>query len=319
MLKPCETADRIKVLYIAGAGRSGGTILCHILGQQPGWFYAGELRDLWTSGLRSEKLCGCGRRVVDCEVWQAVFERAYGGLDKIDTAEMTGLREGLSRTRHWPSALLLSAGRRPDRRQRVYLERLAALYSAIRDVTGCQVIVDASRLIPYGLYVSALSGVDFRVVHLVRDPRAVVFSWKRRRTTRSATKEHTLPTQGTVRAAMDWAAQNAGGDFIWKSAARATVSIRYEDTVDDPAAELGRVVASVDAGPLAVPFIAPRIVDLRPTHSVAGNAYRSQSGLVTLAQDNEWRTSLGRWAKLATTLLCLPGMLRYRYPLRSAP
>ena len=39
------------VLYVAGAGRSGSTLLDNLLGQIPGFFSAGELRYVWERGL----------------------------------------------------------------------------------------------------------------------------------------------------------------------------------------------------------------------------------------------------------------------------
>lgn len=302
-----------RVLYVAGAGRSGGTILSSILGQQPGYFYAGELRDLWTSGLRTEKMCGCGRRVEDCEVWQAVFDRAFGGLDRIDTAEMVHLTELNSRTRHLGAALWLRATHRPTTAQKLYLERLEALYAAIRDVTECRVIIDASRLIPYGLFISAVPNMDLRVLHLVRNPYAVAFSWSRRRSTRTATREVQLRRQGAVRSALDWNAQNMGGEVIWRRISRKTLMLRYEDIVADPAGELGRVAAMMDERQLRVAFSDSRTVNLRPNHSVAGNAYRMQTGMVALNPDNEWHRSLLPGIKRLVTLLCWPGLIQYGY------
>ena len=39
--------DKIKVLYIAGNGRSGSTLLGVLLGQIPGFFNVGEVRRVW--------------------------------------------------------------------------------------------------------------------------------------------------------------------------------------------------------------------------------------------------------------------------------
>ena len=57
------------VLYIAGTGRSGSTLLASILGEVEGVFAAGEVRYLWQRGLAERRLCGCGVPVRDCPVW----------------------------------------------------------------------------------------------------------------------------------------------------------------------------------------------------------------------------------------------------------
>src|SRR6266498_4080255 len=72
----------LKVLYIAGAGRSGSTLLDGVLGQLDGFFAAGELRYLWERGLQESRLCGCGVAVRDCPTWRAVLASAFGpGVD----------------------------------------------------------------------------------------------------------------------------------------------------------------------------------------------------------------------------------------------
>ena len=67
----------VKVLYIGGLGRSGSTLLDRMLGQLPGFFSAGEIRDLWQRGLRENALCGCGAPFKECEVWTRVGKEAY--------------------------------------------------------------------------------------------------------------------------------------------------------------------------------------------------------------------------------------------------
>ena len=58
-------SDRVRVVYIAGWGRSGSTLLELILDTLPGWRATGELRCLWEAGLRRNQLCGCGARFGD--------------------------------------------------------------------------------------------------------------------------------------------------------------------------------------------------------------------------------------------------------------
>lgn len=45
----------VKVLYIAGWGRSGSTILDNVLGQVEGFFSGGELSYLWERGLSENR------------------------------------------------------------------------------------------------------------------------------------------------------------------------------------------------------------------------------------------------------------------------
>ena len=68
--------DEIKVLFLAGKGRSGGTILASLLGQLPGFFNAGELNKLWDYVLMPNYQCGCGEPLRSCETWSAILAEA---------------------------------------------------------------------------------------------------------------------------------------------------------------------------------------------------------------------------------------------------
>ena len=58
-------------LYVAGAGRSGTTLLGMVLAREPGVFNCGELIHLW-SRLSANALCQCEAPVTRCEVWADV-------------------------------------------------------------------------------------------------------------------------------------------------------------------------------------------------------------------------------------------------------
>ena len=52
--------NRVKVLYIAGPGRSGSTVLGNVLGEIEGFFHGGELNFIWEHNLIENRLCSCG-------------------------------------------------------------------------------------------------------------------------------------------------------------------------------------------------------------------------------------------------------------------
>src|SRR3954451_18343438 len=70
------TGERIKVLFVTGAARSGTTLVDLLLSQVPGITAVGELRYLWQRGLLERRLCGCGSPVPECVFWQAVLDTA---------------------------------------------------------------------------------------------------------------------------------------------------------------------------------------------------------------------------------------------------
>jgi hypothetical protein len=134
----------VKVLYIAGTGRSGTTVLDRILGQLDGFFSAGELENIWHRGVLADRKCGCGVPFSRCPVWRAVPRRAFGGLDGVVASRMATLGRRHTGPRSIPATLAGRVGR-TDPGTVLYREGPARLYQAVQQETSCGVIVDSSN------------------------------------------------------------------------------------------------------------------------------------------------------------------------------
>ena len=180
-----KMTEQVTVLYIGGRGRSGSTILARTLGQIPGFVNVGELSQVWYRGLRENERCGCGQPFYSCEFWRAVGDEAFGGWDNVDVDKMVGFIPYLKRQRYAPHYALAAKTGVRTRKMNTLLEEcgpvLERLYRAIQRVSGAGVIVDSSKRFSYAVLLSLLPFADLRVVHLVRDSRAVAYSWARSR------------------------------------------------------------------------------------------------------------------------------------------
>jgi hypothetical protein len=289
----------ITVLYLAGSGRSGSTLVTTLLGQLDGFFAAGELRYLWQRGLVEGRPCGCGATLADCPVWRPV-------LADLPPADPAAVAAGLRSRLRMRNRLRVPA--HDDDRT------IAAVYAALAAHTGDAVIVDSSKLPPYGVLLSGLPGIDLRVLHVVRDPRAAAFSWRRRRSLDggSLDGDQRLMTRHPVwKAAVLWSVWNAATIRLWGRGPY--LRIRYEDLVADPAGTLRRIAAFAGSES-ALPFGADGTVRLAPTHSVAGNPVRHRTGGITVRADDEWRTAMSRRAHAVVTALTFPLLRRLGYP-----
>ena len=64
-----------------------------------GFFYGGELRNVWRRGFIEDRQCGCGLRFTTCPLWASVREAAFGSKPRIDVLAMARLERERSRTR----------------------------------------------------------------------------------------------------------------------------------------------------------------------------------------------------------------------------
>ena len=310
------TDDRIKVVYIAGFGRSGSTILGNVLGELDGFFHAGELNFIWEHNFVEDRLCSCGAAFSECRLWGHIVREAYGGLGEVDAGEMVRLSALGTRTRH-VLPMLSAAGRRYlYSRLGKYPERLHRLYRTTKDVTGSRVIVDSSKAPPYGYLLGGLPGVDLYAVHLVRDPRAAAFSWLRKKVQPDRKERSYLPEIGVVKSALIWTSWNAAAEALWRRTPEHYLRIRYEDFVEDPQSSVKDILDMVgEEKPLYPrPFTGERSVKLGESHTVAGNPNRFQTGDVTLKSDDEWAARMRSRDRRLVTALTFPLLARYGYP-----
>ena len=285
----------IRVLYLAGSGRSGSTLVTTALGQMDGFFAAGELRYVWQRGLVENRPCGCGLPFRSCPMWTSVLKTFDGDPDEV----AAGLRDRLRMRNR------LTVPPHP-----AHDAAIAELYRSLSAHTGGATIVDSSKLPPYGVLLGSLPGIDLRVLHVVRDPRAAAYSWRRKR---SLDGDERLMTRHPVwKAAVLWSVWNAATERLWGRGAY--LRVRYEDLVADPAAVTRRIADFAGAAPDAeLPFTDEGLLALRATHSVAGNPVRHRTGAIPVTADDEWQRSMPRSSRLLVSTLTAPVRSRLGY------
>ena len=155
------------------------------------------------------------------------------------------------------------------------------LYRAIREVSGCDVVVDSSKHASLAFCLRASAEVELRVVHVVRDSRAVAYSWTKRvrrpeADSAAAGAQEYMDTFSARKSAMVWNTLNAG-----LSSARGqgypTTLVRYEDFVAAPVSGMRALAEFAGAEP-ALSFMTGEHADLIPAHTASGNPMRFAAG-----------------------------------------
>lgn len=302
------------MLYVGSWSRSGSTLLDLILGQLPGFVSVGELRFLWERGLVERQLCGCGTAVPDCPFWRAVLQEAFGDAQRVDAGAMIALQRRVAGLARAPWLLAPSRPGRLERTVVAYREVLGRIYRAVRSVSGASVIVDSSKYAAYGAVLAGVPGLDLRALHLVRDSRAVAYSWRRRTLLPEvATEERYMPVLAPWRSAVFWALENVALGLLLKSSSRYRL-LRYDDLATRPqealSAALEAIGIAADLG-----FLQDNRLSLGPNHTVAGNPIRFRRGNIPIAPDVEWQDRLEPGARRMVTALTWPLLLRYGFAL----
>jgi hypothetical protein len=287
-------------------GWSGSTLLGNILGELEGAVHVGELRALWDEGLLAGGACGCGRPLAECDRWSGIAERVLS-LSGESPSGVAALNRQVARVRNTPRLLGL---RRADGSGWPQLARYAAitgsLYRAIRDATDARLVVDSSKRAGNAAAARLIPGIDVRFVHLVRDPRAVAYSWRKR----------VEAGHGPITTARDWSSFNLLFEAVGvRHGAGRSVRVRYEDLVRSPRGTLERIAEIAGEPKARLPLADRRTVHLRPNHTVLGNPVRFRTGDVRLEEDRDWERWLPASDRRWVAALTAPLLLRYGYPL----
>jgi hypothetical protein len=301
------------VLFVGGLGRSGSTLLELILAQSPDVCAVGEVVHLWERALGGDERCGCGERFSSCPFWQKVGDHAFGGWSAVDRDEVLALKAQVDRTRHIPR---LARRRLPEEELapvRRYADLYVRIYRAAAAVTGASVIVDSSKHASLAFALRWASDLDLRVLHMIRDSRAVAYSWaKQVRRPEVVDEEAYMPTFSPMTVSALWTAQNAAFHLL---AARVPVTrLRYEDFTADPRGTVRRTrqFVGLPDDPEALRVLDEPVAP-EPTHSIAGNPLRFSNEPIRVRCDEAWRSALPRRSRAIVSAATLPLRLRYGY------
>ena len=301
--------DRVPVLLISGIGRSGSTLIDRTLGTAPGCASLGEVVRIWQRGLLENSSCGCGRAFRDCELWGPIGEVAFGGWDALDASTVLGLQRSVDRTRYVP---FMVTGWRGDygRRRAEYASLLARLYRAVLQVTGARLIVDSSKNLSTAFLLCTVPELDVRIVHLVRDSRAVAYSWTKEMSKGGSGGE--MDRYAPVFVAMQYLFANSVIDLARLVGMRSRF-VRYEDFVAAPGPTALSLLAYGGVAGADLAFVDGSRLVLGAHHSVGGNPMRFSQGTVEVRLDDAWRDALPARDRRIVTVLTWPLLVAYRY------
>lgn len=278
----------LEVLYIIGSGRSGSSLLGSLLGTHEAFFNSGEVynyRRFFDTAKEFERLCSCGAPLGQCRFWENVTAGAEqrAGDSKLD------LKHGDRTT---------------------LLRHNLAMLSTIRDTSGKRIIIDSSKR--YSRLKLLMDSPSYRVtiLHLVRDGRAFAYS-----TMLSAMKREIPYSSYFYKRLLKWQNKNIGIYLALRSNPGYHL-VRYEDFARNPDSVLNRISGwygeTFDFGSLGSG-------EHSESHEFSGNKRFIIRNSLQIKQDTRYLEKLdsGKW--LAATLLALPCLKLFRYPLGRNP
>jgi len=191
---------------------------------------------------------------------------------------------------------------------------LARFFASVGRIAEAEYIIDSSGDPVYTLLLSQLPGITCRVIHLVRDPRAVTFSWAHRPLKQEFDDAAGLAQVPVGRSSWWWLRHNLLTQLV-PLVADSYTFVRYEDFARDPDVTLGRICEQTGLGPLPE-MDGTMCLEPSPTHLLSGNArLLFAEDTIRITADERWKTESPISEARRATLICLPLLLGYRYPI----
>lgn len=303
------------IVYIGSYGRSGSTMLDRVLGEIPGVISLGEIRHIWQRAFRENQWVSKGVPFRECPFWGDVVGRAFGGYDSIDLDAIDRMRASLDRLRGIPKL------RQPKRQAEAFIKQLdefghilKSLYTSIRDVSGCPILVDSSKHPCYAYLLEASGHFDLRLIHLVRDPRATAYSWLRKRVRPEIYwKEEDMPRFNPATSALHWTMANALLEKLSRDLNTQSVFLRYEDFVSAPSDWILKIWEQFEFPEPVLGFLEGHRLSLGVGRTIAGNPFRFKTGHVDIKPDEEWKDNMPKSSRALVSLLTCYQRKKYSY------
>jgi hypothetical protein len=301
--------DEPVLVYVLAASHSGSTLTAMLLNAHPDICTAGELKAT-SLGDTGKYRCSCRTLIGDCPFWLRVSaEMKRLGFEYDVRDARTSLQDvpsryaaRLLRPLHRPKAaellrdLMLQASPVWRRYLPGWTARNQALIRAIATVAGVRVVADSSKIAIRLKYLKKNPDLRVKVVHLVRDGRAVALTYMdpaqfadaadpQLRGGGSGEERHRRLTM--TEAATEWLRSNEEArEVLGTMPAGDHIRISYEDICTDP----GRTLKKVHRF-LSLPEDDAFARFRSATHHVVGNGMRLDDGS-DIRLDDRWRRTL---------------------------
>jgi len=257
---------QIRVVYLAGSGHSGSTLLDMILSAHSKIFGIGELYTL-TMNRDFIPVCTCGDSFNECPFWSSV-PPIIKGYDLDIGRKFFNLL--LNKPIYY---------KKDDKFSEVidkndYVAKRFAIYSKLLDSADASYVFDSSKDINQAEPLLDDPRVNVLLVHLVRDGRGVVWSYMKKNRTFLTALRH-------------WLFTNLKIEIVKLRNRNSFVTIRYEDLVRDPEDTIKKILTR-----LGLSFESKMLrFNECSQHQLSGNRMRF-SGSSEIAEDLSWRNDM---------------------------
>jgi len=302
-----------KVLYILGYSRSGSTILNIMLGNIDSMFSAGEINNYLKSAWINDHYCSCGKTASECEFWPTVKKSMEKSL-QIDPTEIISISQKLE---NWRDLVRTRFSKTDESkaRQEKYDRFNSELITTISELQKKEWVVDASKSPVRLNYLVESNALDCSAVHIVRDPRGVCWSlMKATRKNVEAGVQTDLPSVSYIATIKSLYLNAALAERVKRKIPTKQLLVRYDDLTNSPTETIEAIGSMLKTDTSSLLKLVESDESFQQEHNIAGNRLRMKRD-IKLRHEQSWKSELPTFQFFVITLLTLPLLLKYKFPL----
>lgn len=295
----------LKIVYITGFWRSGGTLLGRILGTSEQIIFVGNIKDFWRKGLKLNRKCSCGEKFETCDFWKNVTREYTKSFPTDNFEELRKEFRHIEKSYNFFKLRNYVFNKKVSALNPVldkYLKHNERLFEIVSDLSRKKIIVDSSRNPGRLLALSLLNKFELYPVNFIRDPRGVINSLINKDLSNYKEIRHS-----TILNLLHWNIKNYFNMNIMKKLYKAnSIIILYKyftlytiNVIAVLKKSLGFTLDNeIENGKFSI--------YLDKGHVFSGNRKRHESGKFAIREDLDWERELNWRHRLLTDIISIP-------------
>ena len=284
-----------------------------MLGNISSIFSAGEINNYLKSGWINNYYCSCGELASDCSFWPNVKASLEKSIQP-DPMEILDLSDRLENWRYFLKRPFQKTNASDDAQEK-YVNFNSALISSIAELQGSEWVVDASKNPVRLHHLLESDELDCSAIHIIRDPRGVCWSMmKPSPKNLQAGIQKDLPSIPYIVTIKTLYLNAFFAEKVKRKMPTKHISIKYDDLLNATNSTLEKIGALMKTDTSGLQRLVASNESFQQDHNIAGNRLRMKSN-IKLRYDQSWKNELSGFQYFAITLLTLPLLLKYNFPL----
>ncbi|MDT7830207.1 sulfotransferase [Pricia sp. S334] len=297
--------QKIKLILLIGSGRSGSTLMDMLVNENPNIMGVGEISN-WNNKVFNE-YCACGDIVKSCPFWSEVIRKV--GWSEKDFQKYKEYQYEFNAPKRDSVFKIKDYTEKSGFND--FISKSNEIFNAISEVSNKQILFDSSKSPQRAFNLSKSDLFDVKFIYLMRDPRGVVWSFKKSfKKNQKAGLQKDMKGTSLQKALYSWLAVNSRAFSALKSTSFPSLFVKYENFCANPNQEINRILEFVLGEKPKTEINLSESMQTE-SHVIAGNRLRMNKDII-IKPDFAWKKNLNFFQKAFIYSLTFPLLNKFK-------